>query len=319
MDQFMGDPLTQIGLGILAAPGYGGNWMRAAATGMQQGMLAHQQRQKFEEEMTAAKDKRVARDEMKRYAERLPEPYRTLAKLDPDSFGQVIAASMKPKEDPAAIRELQALQAMGIPRDEAMRMVFEKGKTTVNVGGQGQAGPVPSGHVRVPDPGSPTGTRVVPEPGGEEFTKRQQAAAQAESAVANVQKMLDLIRSHGTEAAGPLSDAQASGTMSLLYGQILSSIAQLREMGVLQPGEVALLQSQISNPSDPRSYTVGNDRMIAQYTELARQLEQRAMRLQSTVPGAMPQGQSQPAAGDLRGPALDQRIEELERRARGAQ
>jgi hypothetical protein len=64
-NNLMGDPLWNIGLGILAAPGYGGNWLRGAATGAQQGMLAHQQRQKFEEELAAAaEERRIKRAKM---------------------------------------------------------------------------------------------------------------------------------------------------------------------------------------------------------------------------------------------------------------
>ncbi len=83
-------PLTQIGLGILAAPGYGGNWLRSAATGMQQGMLAHQQRQKFEMEMEAAKEKKAAKEEMKKVAASLPEPFRSVVLADPSSYGNVL-------------------------------------------------------------------------------------------------------------------------------------------------------------------------------------------------------------------------------------
>lgn len=62
-NNLMGDPLWNMGLGILAAPGYGGNWLRGAATGAQQGMLAYQQRQAFEQEMEAAKAKRAEAEE----------------------------------------------------------------------------------------------------------------------------------------------------------------------------------------------------------------------------------------------------------------
>jgi hypothetical protein len=317
MDNLMGDPMFNIGLGILAAPGYGGNWLRGAASGAQQGLLAYQQRQKFEEEMGALQAKKREREEIKKLAASLPEPLRSLVKANPDAYGELMVKMLSPTEAPSSIREVEALVQMGIPRAQAMQMVFEKGKTTVNVGGTGQMGQVPSGHARVADVESPTGTRIIPEPGGEEYVKRQQAADQAASAVENARKMIGLIEQYGSEGVPFLSNQEASGQMDLLYGQILSNIAQLRDMGVLQPGEVALLQSQLANPAKMSSYGITNARMLAQYRELLRQLEGRMGRLQSVVPGkegAKPEAEPPPEGVD---PAKWQQLQQLRKETGG--
>ncbi len=94
MDSLMGDPMFNLGLGVLAAPGYGGNWLRGAATGAQQGLLAHQQRQKFEQEMAALQQKKQEREQVKKMAQGLPEPFRTLVLTDPGSYGNVLQQMM---------------------------------------------------------------------------------------------------------------------------------------------------------------------------------------------------------------------------------
>ena len=49
-DQFMGSPATQAGLGILAAPGFGGNWLRAVGTGMLAGSENYRKMQELTEQ-----------------------------------------------------------------------------------------------------------------------------------------------------------------------------------------------------------------------------------------------------------------------------
>lgn len=94
----MADPMWHMGLGVAAAPGYGGNWLRAVGAGMQQGMQTYEQRRKFEEEMGALAEKKRQREQVQKMAQALPEPFRSLVIADPQSYGNVLIQMMQARQ-----------------------------------------------------------------------------------------------------------------------------------------------------------------------------------------------------------------------------
>jgi hypothetical protein len=58
MDRMMNDPMFHMGVGILSAPGYGGNWLRSVGTGMAAGQQMMAQRQAAENELFELRTKR---------------------------------------------------------------------------------------------------------------------------------------------------------------------------------------------------------------------------------------------------------------------
>lgn len=84
-------------------------------------------------------------------------------------------------QDPTtAMQNYQALVALGVPSEDAIKQAFGSGGTTVNVGADGQRyAPPPTGYAVVEDPNSPAGVRYELIPGSEPAVEAANANAGA--------------------------------------------------------------------------------------------------------------------------------------------
>lgn len=164
----------------------------------------------------------------------------------------------QPQPKPTGLmQEAQALYGVGTPEyNEFIKNVRLKPDTVIDMGQK--FGSVPSGAVREEKNGE-TVIRYLP--GSSEYEKRVEGFEGLESAENRLNQMSALINKYGTE----IWPGEAKGTMSNLYGAILSDVAKARNLGVLQPGELDFIQMQIGNPSDINSLLVGKEGMTAQY------------------------------------------------------
>ena len=107
-----------------------------------------------------------------------------------------------------------------------------------------QLGAVGAGMARVVDPatGIPTDVGL---PGSAPHNTALEAITSNERAIARLQELARLVQQHGTETMpGPVKARMAS-----LWGMATSDVAKARNMGVMQPGELAAVQSQMPDPS----------------------------------------------------------------------
>ena len=129
---------------------------------------------------------------------------------------------------------------------------------------QMQMGSIPAGAERLPS------GHIKYLPGSKPFNEIQSKINYLAEGRGNVQNMIDSLDKYGSELWGA-----ESGKQAVLYGQVLSYIAKLRDMGVLQPGEVEMMQNQITDPSGKEASITSNARMKAQYGEVLRQLNEK--------------------------------------------
>jgi hypothetical protein len=101
--------------------------------------------------------------------------------------------------------------------------------------------------------------------------ERTDKVATLASAVEDIARMKALMAEHGST----IMTGAPSGTAGQLYSQIVAKVAALRNMGVLQPGELANIENALLNPTSVFSLGTGDERAQAQYDELARAFKQK--------------------------------------------
>jgi hypothetical protein len=87
----------------------------------------------------------------------------------------------------------------------------------------------------------------------------------------------------GTEAYG-----ENAARMSMKRGQIISAVAKLRDMGVLQQGEMENLEEQLPSPAGWGSKLKKNSSIVASYDELRKQFRAKAARHIEANPWLVP-------------------------------
>ena len=131
---------------------------------------------------------------------------------------------------------------------------------------EGGLGNVPQGMRRVQDQASPTGTTLVPEPGGPIDVERNAKVESLKQGLSRVDRMREMIADPNigsTELFG-----ENSGTIRQLYAQAVADVAKIREMGVLQPGEMKNIEDRLVDPSSWSSVLTAKKTVQAQYDEL---------------------------------------------------
>lgn len=251
------DPVLGMGIGLLAGQNMG--------QGLQMGLgnASALQEQKFRQ--NAAIDEMLRRaleleqeNEQRRYDRRIAQQrsqtYGTPEGQSPTAAIQnLVAAGLQP-----GTPEFQA----------ALQNYVEKPAMQIT----NQMGSIPSG-AAVTEEG---GIRYLP--GSKEYTAAQGEVNSLQGAVADIDKMMASIEQHGSESFGA-----ESGRQRQLYGQIVSYIAKLRDMGVLQPGEMENIQEQLQNPAD--GMFTSNATMMAQYEQLKSQFEDKLQSKQQQYSG----------------------------------
>jgi hypothetical protein len=145
---------------------------------------------------------------------------------------------------------------------------------------------MPTGYVR-------QGEGMRPVQGSPDYVKAQQEVNSASTGISTVDMMIKSIDESGSEMYGPESGRQAQ-----LYGQILSEIAKLRDLGVLQPGEVEMMQDQLTDPSTMAGATTSKATMLAQYKQVRKMLDDKLKGKMSTY---SKWGIKQPTFGESQG------------------
>jgi hypothetical protein len=142
------------------------------------------------------------------------------------------------RQETAARLQVQGLQAREIKNrldlmDAEPKPIFPYGEP-------------PKGYFPVINPVTQN-PEYIPQPGTEQYNKAQAAVQEIENIILDIQKFQKLVDKSGpsgTEFFGP--DA---ALLELQRGTILSRVAALRNLGVLQPAELENLDSQLPDPT----------------------------------------------------------------------
>lgn len=97
------------------------------------------------------------------------------------------------------------------------------------------------------DTGNPNGPPirlVVPSVGTERNNQAREKLQNSGRMVADIDEVIGLLNSGGLDFVG-----KKSGRLAQLYGNVISGMGQMRDLGTLQPGDIELLQSQLPDPS----------------------------------------------------------------------
>ena len=138
---------------------------------------------------------------------------------------------------------------------------------------QQQYGAPPSGYERItveePQEDGTTKESFVDRPmrGSKPYIDMYEGSSAVRRGVDNMEKMIDLIDKHGTEAIG-----ETSATMRGLYGDILAAVAEAQNKGVLQQGELEEMKEQLPNPGEWKSLRLSNDRIKAAFVQKLEQI-----------------------------------------------
>lgn len=132
----------------------------------------------------------------------------------------------------------------------------------------GEQGTIPTGFERHLDQnGQPY---LKAQPGSIPYTEAVQELATTESAIRAIDEQIQSIKKSGTELTG-----QESARQNARYGAIISSIAELRGLGVIQKDEAERLEDTIPNPSNLSGLVRNNKTTIAAYEELMSEFQRK--------------------------------------------
>lgn len=89
--------------------------------------------------------------------------------------------------------------------------------------------------------------QYIPQPWSNEYATAQEATREAEDTLKDVtrfQSLVEQVGPSGSEGTGP----QAT-TLKFLRGNVIARVAKLRNLGVLQPGELENIEEQLPDPT----------------------------------------------------------------------
>jgi hypothetical protein len=175
--------------------------------------------------------------------------------------------------DDSARQAMQWEKEFGLHRNADQRAAAEAAQ-------QGNAGPalakLPAGWQYQAGPGGEP--MAAPVPGTTDWTTGVSKAESLQAAQERIGTMLDMlqgkeqmtlagrklrINGSGTELYGPKAEQY-----SVLRGQVISDVAKLRDMGVLQQGEMDALDKQIKDPTSWGAAFSHNSTIAAGYEEM---------------------------------------------------
>lgn len=193
----------QFGLGLLSGGNRGEAWGNAAQ-GLAYGSQADQARRQRtqEEEEQARQEEALGALLMSEEFASLPEAYRTMLTNDPELARSFVASQLEQRYAPPTapdptddIQEYQYAVQQGFTGTFQEWQMQRPPSTVVNNNQPGQPtfGPVQPGWARVEDPDSPTGWRLVQEPGGAPATEAAAAATAAENRAATDERQTSVL------------------------------------------------------------------------------------------------------------------------------
>lgn len=187
-------------------------------------------------------------------------------------------------EPTASEKKYRFLIEQGKTPEEALEIAF-KGGVEINTGDV-QYGSVPAGFSRTIDPETGVATDV-PNPGTIEFKKRESAARGVEASLQSLDDLSAIVKEKG-EGLDLVGDQATQTRIGVLYQQLMASVADLNNAGVLQPGEIETIKQGLPDPRDKMTLR-DKDAIIAAYDELRKRIQR--------VKGSIEQPSGQTSAG----------------------
>lgn len=309
--------MSLLGLGLLASAGpspmgvpqgigqgllMGRSLMEDARKSRSETRRAQLAEQKFAFEMEQARQAQREAERrnaaMAQFRETLPEGMRGLFDIAPGPVATGLLGQMMPKptEAPTSYQEYELAQRNGYTGSYQDFLTTVKRNPPVSISLGGGFKP-PEGFL-ANDPNNPDagvrpirgGPRDPNYVGPTEAKESRDLLRNLDGGKQAAQDLLARVERYGTEVVG-----QMSGEMGVLYGQVIAGMAAMRNMGVLQPGELAVLQSQLPDPSKLRSMAVPNSQITAALRQVISIMDQAQARFrQGTQTPASPGAASQP-------------------------
>lgn len=135
-----------------------------------------------------------------------------------------------------------------------------------------EMGSIPAGMRRVPDPTSPTKSRLVYEPGAPTVAKTEDELSTVKTGLKKAQEIIDFIDTYGAETGiDPTLTSDEREEISRIPVKreaIIAMLAILENKGVLQEGERAALEGQLADPTSSYSYFKSKAGMKGAYIEV---------------------------------------------------
>jgi hypothetical protein len=179
----------------------------------------------------------------------------------------------KAQEPTSDIQNYQYLVSQGVPPEQALAAF---GTSFAPAGTRAPA--APSGYQWV-DPSNPT--ELQPIPGGPPAVEREQAVGRLQQAMTNIDKLKGLMSEHGSS----IWLGAASGEAGQLRSSIIADIAVLRNLGVIQQGEMEFIERSLMDPTSFSSLFTWDAKAQEQYSTLRSQFEERLKQLGTTPAG----------------------------------
>jgi len=189
-------------------------------------------------------------------------------------------------------------QATGARADKTLALEQHTQAWREEQAGAGSKMPaLPTGWVYQP---GPAGQAVAaPIPGTTDYAKGVGTMESLQAAQGRLGQMLDLLEGKETTTAngrkvrlggvGTELYGQTAAKYSVLRGQVISDIAKLRDMGVLQEGEQKRLEEQIADPTSIGSMLTRNSTIASGYQEMRQQFKDKVDQHLRANPWLIPQ------------------------------
>jgi hypothetical protein len=147
--------------------------------------------------------------------------------------------------------------------------------------GGAQLGSIPSGHMLTTDPrtGQPV---LTPIQGGEAWRGQRENVQRLETGVQAVDQMIDFVKRKGSFETGAEGGRMAAGPRQT----VIAGLAALNNMGVLQPGELAVLEQQLVDPTSWGSLAQSNSTALGKLEGVKERFVKASKAASSRTPGA---------------------------------
>jgi hypothetical protein len=177
--------------------------------------------------------------------------------------------------------ERQFTQLSAYQRATLARMGGGGGGGGVAQPGMAQIGAVPAGHMMTMDPltGQPV---LTPIQGGEQWRTQRENVQKLETGVGALDEMIKFVREKGSFESGAEGGRIATGPRQT----VISGLAALNNMGVLQPGELAALTEQVIDPTAWSSLGTLNSTVVGKLEGVRDRFVKASRQATSRTPGA---------------------------------
>lgn len=160
----------------------------------------------------------------------------------------------------ASQNQLDRMQKLDLANQKS-RALFDANAAALAATGGANIGSIAAGHHRIET--SPGQFADIPNRDTPRWTSAVDEIQGLETSVDTVGQMLESIKLHGSEAFGV-----ESGNQAFIYGQLVSEVAKLRNLGVLTPGELEFVAEGMTDPSSFDGSFTGQERLEQNYQTL---------------------------------------------------